>query len=360
MYESFSGLSRPPFAATPLVECFARVGPLASAAETLTATVRAAEGIAVLTAPPGLGKTLLCQRLAAELQSEFTTVLLTNGRFPTGRSVLRALLRELEAPYLQRDDDELRLELASALKAARRETQGVVLIIDEAHHLSTDALEELRALTNLAHGPGPLVRVVLCGQIALEETLAQPQLAEFNQRIRCQLTLEPLTRQESREYLRARIEWAGAKDTALFAADAIEIICQTADGVPRCLNRLCERSLQMGQDRGTCPVDAETVLAALEELKQLPLQWNEPIGTVAPCTAAPRDAETVAVAPPRRSAANRDDADSVAWSCIEVGADDDEVGRDERREMRDEREDRGNGRGECHSQGSLISHLSSL
>ncbi|HUG92851.1 MAG TPA: AAA family ATPase [Planctomycetaceae bacterium] len=280
MYESFYGLERRPFSATPDPECSVPVPATDAALAEIRATLESGQGIAVLTAPPGTGKTLVCLRLAAMLADRFACVWLPTASYCTRRSLLQAILYELGRPYAQMAEQELRLQLVSTARTYAGRERAVVVIVDEAHLLSPRLLEELRSLTNIAAAGRSLIRVVLCGQLALEETLAEPALSALNQRIDCQVTLVPLTAMESRDYLAARLRWAGGEPEAIFAPEAVDLICRASDGNPRCLNQLADHALSLGQSRQELPVSAATVRAALDELKQLPLHWAD--STAAP------------------------------------------------------------------------------
>jgi len=277
MYEAFFGLNRRPFGASPDADCLVPVDTMQQALDGLRNCVQSGGEIGVVTAPPGLGKTLLCRKLIAELADSFQAIFLPNSNLPTKRSLLQAVLYELGQPYTRMAEQELRLELTTAVREVRPNREGVLLVIDEAHLLNERLLEEVRTATNLIEDGAPLVRVVLSGQPALEEKLLVPGLDALNQRIRAQVMLEPLTRSESAQYIAHRLAWAGIDVEQAISEEALQLICHCADGVPRCLNQLCDQSLCLSAGAGVRPVDAARVHAALEELKRLPLQWNEPI-----------------------------------------------------------------------------------
>ncbi len=277
MYEEFFGLQRRPFSATPDANCFVPLETHQGVLDALAVACERGQGIGVLTGEAGLGKSLVGLRLAFELQPTFATAFLGHSAYATRRALLQAILFELNRPYDRMSEQELRLELMSTLKSLRSERQGFVLIVDEAHRLSMPLLDEVRLLTLLAEGGEPLARVVLIGNRDLEERLVDPELSAFNQRVACQVDLAPLTQVESLEYLSASLEFAGGEVEETFTEEALAFLAKAADGVPRCLNHLADHSLLLAFVTERRPVSAEIVREALDDLKQLPLQWNDPI-----------------------------------------------------------------------------------
>ena len=277
MYEEFFGLQRRPFSATPDANCFVPLETHQGVLDALAVSCERGQGIGVLTGEAGLGKSLVGLRLAFELQPTFATAFLGHSAYATRRALLQAILFELNRPYDRMGEQELRLELTSALKSLMSERQGFVLIVDEAHRLSAPLLDEVRLLTLLAKEGEPLARVVLIGNRDLEERLADPDLAAFNQRICCQVDLASLTQVESLEYLSANLELAGGEIEDTFTEEALAFLAKAADGVPRCLNHLADHSMLLAFVTERRPVSADVVREALNDLKQLPLQWNDPI-----------------------------------------------------------------------------------
>lgn len=281
MYEPFFGMERRPFSATPDPGCFFRSSELQTILDELTVCVERGQGIGILTAAAGIGKTLLCQRLAADLRardassSQFECVYLSNSNFPTRRSLLQAILFEMGDEYSRRDEPELRIDLRSRLLSLRPQREALVLIVDEAHLFGDELLEELRTLSDLAADGSSLVRIVLSGQHELEERLTDRSFDALNQRISKHIFAEPLTISESVEYLEHRLSWAGSDIESVFSEEAIGIITRASGGVPRCLNQLSDHSLLLAFASDQKPVTEDTVREALEDLKQLPLHWND-------------------------------------------------------------------------------------
>ena len=275
MYEAYFGLERRPFAATPDVSCAYLPECVQEVLSELLLRVEAGQGIALLTAPAGTGKTFLCRRLATELAEHYASVFIGSANFPTRRALFQAILYEMGAAYTGLDEQELRLELQSQLKNLAQAGQAVLLILDEAHLLNARLLEEVRSLADLSEAGQPLLRVLVSGQPALEERLTARELDAFNQRLACHVILEPFTRVQSREYAEHRIRWAGGDPAALFTSEALDLVAHGSNGIPRCINQLCDHSLLLTFVSESPQATREIVEDALNDLKQLPLHWNE-------------------------------------------------------------------------------------
>ncbi len=322
MYESHFRFERRPFSATPDSDCLFITDIIREILAEFVICAERGQGISILTGAAGMGKTLLCGRLAEELSGPFEVALLKNANFATRRSLLQSVLFELGLSYTGMGEQELRLELEKYCESILSDRSGVALIIDEAHLLSPRLLEEVRAITNLTADGIPLVRVILSGQLTLEETLAQPGLAALNQRIASQHHLEPLSRLESRQYIEYRINWGGANPQQVFTEEAIAAIAQAADGVPRALNQLCDHTLLLAFVSGQETADASLVDEALEDLRQLPLHWNERKRVVGPLDALQRTSADAAEEHVADDAAERFDFDAIAdgeMESIEIG-----------------------------------------
>ena len=276
MYEASFDLKRRPFGATPDATCFLSAGPIQAALDEIVVCVEQGQGIAVLTAPAGTGKTLLCERLRSELSGRFETIFLRHASFLTRRALLQTLLCELNQPYQQPSEQELRLALFPAIRDLQPRREALVLICDEAHQLTESLIEELRILADFAEFGKPLVRLVLVGQLSLEEKLTQPSLEAFNQRIRAHVNLPTFDHAGSLDYIDYRLTWAGGRTSETFTDAALAMIARASDGIPRCINQLADHTLLLGFVAEQRPASEELVLEALNDLRQLPLHWNEP------------------------------------------------------------------------------------
>ncbi len=281
-------------------------------------TAQDGQGIGILTAPAGLGKTILCRKLADALRNQFAVVFLPNANFPTRRSLLQAVLYEMGHPYLRLGEQELRLEFSAAVRDLCPDRAGLVLIVDEAHLLHNRLLEELRTALHLLHDGEMLVRLILSGQLELEERLVKKDLAAINQRIVCHVSLSSLSMAESEIYLEERIEWAAGSLRRIFEPAAVRMICQASDGSPRCLNQLADHAMLLAAAESVDCVTTAHVFEALEQLKQLPLHWN-PVSL--PQAAGPKSSKVVEIVC-RSESETEDSEEEPQTAAFEWGADD--------------------------------------
>lgn len=275
MYEAFFGLHRRPFAATPDPDCCFLTPGLIAELHSLVMCLSEARGVALLVGGSGLGKTLVCGRVVRELAADFVIVSLAHGRFESDTAVLQAVLHALQVDVIGRSATELRLQLESLLPAIHQQSRGLVIVIDDAHQLSRQALEEIRTWPNLATAGQPGPRLMLSGQIELEEHLNDFGLADFVQRVGAHALLEPLTQAESRDLLAFRLEQAGGQLDAMFDPTALQLLLRVADGVPRSLNLLADQALLLAALHERRQVDLDVLQEAIDDVRELPLSWNE-------------------------------------------------------------------------------------
>ncbi|MCA9022109.1 MAG: hypothetical protein KDA74_18300, partial [Planctomycetaceae bacterium] len=119
-------------------------------------------------------------------------------------------------------------------------------------------------------------------QTSLEETLIQPALSSLNQRIGCQVYLDRMTRQESELYIQYRIERVSTKKRPCFTDEAVKFITHVSDGLPRCLNQICDHSLMLAYLQDSPVVNEPIAREAFTDLQQLPLHWNDPLPASSP------------------------------------------------------------------------------
>jgi hypothetical protein len=137
--------------------------------------------------------------------------------------------------------------------------ETAVLVVDEAQNLSTQVLEEIRLLTNLETSTDKLLQIVLSGQPELEYKLNQPQLRQLRQRITLRCRTHALSLDETGDYIKSRLQIAGANGRLIFSPEAVETVHTYARGIPRVTNLLCENALISAFVDQQSPIDAATV-----------------------------------------------------------------------------------------------------
>ena len=224
------------------------------------------EGVQVLIGVPGTGKTLLCHCLLERLGAQANIAFLTNSHVGSRAGLLQAILYDLSLPYEGRGEQEMRLALTDHLLSGYEAGRSTILILDEAHHLTADLLEEVRLLGNLEARTGKALQVILVGQPALLETLRRPELTALRQRLAIRVEVEPLALQEAADYLLHHVRIAGGRPERLFADEALELLARQTHGVPRLLNQAAHQALNLAAESDASQVDAEAALEALSML----------------------------------------------------------------------------------------------
>jgi len=166
--------------------------------------------------------------------------------------------------------------------------ERAVLVIDEAQNLGAAVLEQVRLLTNLETSSRKLLQIILMGQPELRATLARPELRQLAQRITARFHLRPLSREETRAYVRHRLEIAGSGED-LFPKAVIGRLRRLSRGVPRLINILCDRALLGAFVQGKRQVESATLAQAAREVAGEPV-WTRPriaaVAALVVCAAA--------------------------------------------------------------------------
>ena len=283
MYETNFGFKDRPFTVSPSPACFYQASEHKNVLDELLVSISSLNGITILTGEAGTGKTAICLQLIAQLEEQFQIQFVEHCNFPTVRALLQTLLYNLTDCYEKVSEQELRLALSAEVRSSfLAHGQPLLLLVDEAHLLPVSFLEELRVLSDISFEGKPALQLMLCGQPALEETLIQPALSSLNQRIGCQVYLDRMTRQESKEYIEYRIQRVENEEREYFTEEAVNFITHVSDGLPRCLNQICDHSLMLAFLQDSDVVDEAIAREALADLQQLPLHWNDPLPARSP------------------------------------------------------------------------------
>jgi general secretion pathway protein A len=251
MYLSFYKLNEEPFRLTPDPRFLHLALPHRAVLNTLVEGILQHKGIITVTGPVGTGKTTLLHTTLHLLsnpkvsKTPIASAFLLNPTL-SREELLEAILDEFEISCASTSKPRRLAALHQMLLETQRKGGTAVLIIDEAHLLTPELLEEIRLLNNADSYQEKLLQVILSGQSEMQPLLARPEMRALHQRIASRCQLRPLTQPETRAYIAERLHAAGLREPSPFSGSALEQIQRYTDGVPRLINLLCDASLSLG------------------------------------------------------------------------------------------------------------------
>ena len=293
MYTAFFGLQKLPFNLTPDPDYLFMSPKHREALAGLRYAVLGRKGFVVLTGDAGTGKTTLLSAVLSQLPTGkvLSSILLNPTLTPSEFMELVMLdfgITDIPASKAQR-----LWTLQGFLLEAYRKDRIAVLVIDEAHKLSAEVLEEIRLLGNYEYGADKFVQIVLLGQCELDDLLDRHDLRQFKQRIALRLYIDPLTAAETTEYIRFRWAKAGGIGEPPFSPEAIEGVVRWSGGIPRLINSICDSALLMAYGDACSTIGLRSIRDAAMNLALIP-SLAAPAAPVQP-VATPLTAEEVSI-----------------------------------------------------------------
>jgi general secretion pathway protein A len=261
MYKRFYNLRRNPFEITPDPSFLFPTTRHQEALAALYYGVRRHKGFVVMTGEVGTGKTLLVRWLLQLLKgTNVAYAYVFNSRL-SPLEFLQFVAGDFGLDASGQTKSDLLLEFGRFLISRHQQNLTTVLVVDEAHHLAVDVLEEIRLLTNLETAQDKLLQILLIGQSELDEKLDLVELRQLKQRIALRARLEPLSLEETCGYVARRLQMAGATYEAseLFPLDSVAEIYRHSRGIPRLINTICENALITAYARQLRSVPTEIV-----------------------------------------------------------------------------------------------------
>lgn len=282
MYEAFYHLNTKPFSLLPDSSFLYSGSEHQAAYSLLEYGILSQAPFMVLTGEPGVGKTSLLQKLIAEQGNRHKIGLITHTRYDI-ELLLPWILLSLGLSTKRLDPIEAYHMFTAFLAQESKSLRRVILVIDEAHNLGAERLEELRLLSNMNDGKILRLQIILSGQPDLYTLLQRIDMTQFAQRIVVDYHLKPLTEVDTTRYIRHRIRVAGGH-AALFTNKACALVHRLSQGNPRLINQVADRALTYGYAEQTRIITSKLVAqAALDRTKGgiLPLSAKEELVALA-------------------------------------------------------------------------------
>ena len=306
-YEPYFGLGEKPFSLNADARFIYQSPAYVATRDSMLAGIRRREGLLVLTGEIGTGKTTLCRAVLRDLGRKTCSAFVPDP-FASREDLLKMLLIDFgvasipdvtTGPLKQASRTELGYLLAEFLESLTPDAFAIV-IMDEAQNLSLPLIEETRILADTFGAAGKM-QIIFVGQPELHAKLKLPEMRQVDQRVCGYHRLAPLTRESVAGYLQHRLQVAGGRPNhVLFAPDTSEVLHQRCGGVPRLINRVCDRALHLAfEQRAECVT--RTILdTALLEVGSTTLSptWDSIIYAQTTAVVAPPVVAPPAVAAP--------------------------------------------------------------
>ncbi len=271
MYNPYFGFTESPFNLSPDPAFFYRSEQHEEALANLVYGVQSRKGFIVLSGEVGTGKTTLLECLRDYLETQYIEfAFLFNSRINT-EQFFEMIAYDLNLSCERMRKTDVLFALNQLLVDQAQNGRTVVLIVDEAHNLEWEVLEEIRLLGNLETRYGKLLQIILAGQPELDRKLDAPNLRQLKQRVVLRCHLDSFALADTSDYIHSRLEKAGMHNQTVFSPELIAEIHARAQGTPRLINAICDNLLltAFAQEKRTCSTEM------LDEVsRDMRLDWN--------------------------------------------------------------------------------------
>ena len=275
LYLEHFGLAEPPFRITPHTDFFFDGADRGATLGALIYAILHDEGIVKLSGEVGSGKTMLCRVLMERLPPHVETIYLATPSLARDE-ILHAIADDLELRLTHERTTVALRELQEHLIRLYGAGRRVVVLIDEAHVMPEETLEQVRLLSNLESNRHKLMQLVLFGQPELDATLAKPSLRQLRDRITHAFRMRPLAEPEVAKYVSFRMRAAGYRGPDVFAPGALARVARASGGLTRRINILADKSLLAAFTQNVHAVTERHVRAAIadSEFARLRRPWR--------------------------------------------------------------------------------------
>jgi general secretion pathway protein A len=255
MYKTFYGFREDPFALDSDPTLFFLTEHLKKLLDTLLHEIKERKQFILVTGKRGIGKTTLIHEVMARLNSKIRAVPIYHP-CKTFDQLLGSVLRELKIPMEKETKSSMLAQLDEYLVQRSAHDETLLIIVDEAHAMSREVMEELRLLCNSDPRKQRLIQEVFLGEPEIQNKLNTRELRQLQQRIGSRYHLEPFSESDSRQYIEHRLSRFGKSSSDVFTPRTIDLICRYGQGNPQIINRLSYTALSAGYALSKKKIDA--------------------------------------------------------------------------------------------------------
>lgn len=266
MYNNFFGFKERPFQLVPNPAYLFLSRSHEEAIAHLNYALSHGDGFVEITGEVGTGKTTLCRAFLEDLDKDSEVAYIFNPQL-NQLELLKTINDEFGISSKADNTKDLIDALNGFLIKKKSQKKNVILLIDEAQNLNKEVLEQLRLLSNLETNTSKLLQIILVGQPELQTMLDSYDLRQLRQRITLSWYLTPLSRKETKEYIRHRVNIASKKTEDKFTQSAYDLIYKYSGGIPRLINIACDRALLTAFGDNRRKVTGSIASSAIRELK---------------------------------------------------------------------------------------------
>ena len=269
MYKEYFELTDYPFSLTPDPRFIVPTASYNELLATLYYGIEMAKGLIVLTGEVGTGKTTALRWTIRRLDVGVIATYIFNPHLSIEEFYHH--LTDVLGIKQWSNKSELLTQMGRLLEARHRRGLRTILIVDEAHELSDEVLEEIRLLLNFESDNAKYIQIVLTGQPELRDRLKQENLRQLKQRVAVRCTMPALPNAaEVERYITERLRIAGARRIDIFTPEAITLIFQCSEGIPRQINNLCDNAMIAAFAASELTITRDLVAEVAENLDMLP------------------------------------------------------------------------------------------
>src|SRR5690348_3142488 len=243
IYNAYFGFTDNPFNISPDPEFLYRSPQHEEALANLIYGVQSRKGFIVLSGEVGTGKTTMLECLRDFLASQQVTYASVFNSRLTPEQFFEMVAYDFDLRCTRTSKTEVLFALNQLLIERANVGRNTVLIVDEAHNLDWEVLEEIRLLGNLENRRGKLLQIVLAGQQELDDKLEGAEYRQLKQRISLRCALRGFDVKDAAAYIESRMARAGVPNQKILSLELIREIYFRTQGIPRLINGVCDNLL---------------------------------------------------------------------------------------------------------------------